>query len=60
MQLPTVFRPSTTSLPPLYTWPRSLKRVLLAILVLSVIAAYLLLGGGIIAFLALLADWVGS
>jgi hypothetical protein len=57
MQLPNVFRSST--IPPLYTWPRSLKRVLLTLSVLAVIAAYLLLGGGIIAFLAVLAEYIG-
>ena len=60
MQLPFVFRPPTTSIPPMYTWPRSLKRLLLAFLALTVVAAYVLLGGGIIAFLALLAEWIGS
>jgi len=59
MQLPVVFRPSGTSMPPIYTWPRSLKRLLLAILLLTVFAAYLLLAGGVIAFLALLARGVG-
>jgi hypothetical protein len=44
----------------MYTWPRSLKRLLLVSLILAVIVAYALLGGGIIAFLALLAEWVGN
>jgi hypothetical protein len=43
----------------MYAWPRSLKRMLLFVSVLAVAAAYLLMGGGIIAFLALLAEWVG-
>lgn len=56
MQLPAVFKPSTiASVPPMYTWPNSIKRLLLAAAVLAVIAAYVLLGGGIIAFLAILA-----
>lgn len=59
MQLPATFRPST-SIPPMYTWPRSLKRALLTLLVLAVVVAYALLGGGIIAFMALLAEWMGS
>lgn len=59
MQLPNLFRPSTISVPPLYLWPRSLKRVLLAVSVVAVIGAYLLMGGGIIALLAVLAEWVG-
>jgi hypothetical protein len=44
----------------MYTWPRSIKRVLLTLLVLAVVAAYALLGGGIIAFMALLAEGLGS
>ena len=60
MQLPIAFRPSNTSVPPMYLWPRSIKRVLLTILVLAVVAAYLLLAGGVVAFLALLAEWVGG
>jgi hypothetical protein len=59
MQLPSLFRPSTFSIPPLYLWPRSLKRILLVISVLAVVGAYLLMGGGIIAFLAVLAEWMG-
>ena len=58
MQLPATFRP-TTSIPPMYTWPRSVKRILLTLLVLGVVGAYVLLGGGIIAFMALLAEWLG-
>lgn len=57
MQLPNVFRSS--AIPPLYTWPRSLKRVLLTLSVMAVITAYVLMGGGIIAFLAILAEWLG-
>lgn len=60
MQLPAVFRPSFNSLPPMYAWPRSVKRALLTLAVLLVIVAYLLLAGGIIASLAILADIAGS
>lgn len=59
MQIPNLFRPSAISIRPLYLWPRSLKRVLLIVSVLAVVAAYLLMGGGIIAFLAVLAEWIG-
>lgn len=59
MQLPTIFRPSLAAIPPLYTWPHSLKRVLLTLAVLLVIGAYLLLGGGLIALLAVFADRMG-
>ena len=60
MQLPVAFRPSVTSIPPMYMWPRSIKRLLLSFLILAVVTAYLLLAGGVVAFLALLAEWVGG
>jgi hypothetical protein len=60
MQLPTVFRSSSNSLPPMYAWPRAVKRTLLALSVLLVIAAYLLLAGGVIATLAVLAERVSN
>ena len=59
MQLPNLFRPPAIFVRPLYRWPRSLKRALLIMSVLAVVAAYLLMGGGIIAFLAVLAEWIG-
>ena len=60
MQLPVFSRSiMDPSVPPMYTWPRSIKRALLFFAVIGVIAAYLLLGGGIIAFLAILAEWAG-
>jgi hypothetical protein len=40
----------------MYAWPRPLKRVLLALSVLAVLAAYVLLAGGVIAVLAILAN----
>lgn len=60
MQLPNVFQASTNAIPPMYTWPRSVKRILMFVSVLVVMVAYLLLAGGIIAFLAILADWAGG
>lgn len=59
MQLPIVSRQSIASLPPMYAWPQYLKRALLLGAVLGVVGAYILLGGGIIALLALLAEWAG-
>ena len=58
MQLPTVFRPEISSWPPMYAWPRSVKRTLLAASILVVLVAYMLLAGGIIAGLAVLAERV--
>jgi hypothetical protein len=60
MQLPTVFRSSFHSLPPMYAWPPKIKRVLLGLSVALVIAAYLLLAGGVIATLAVLAERVSN
>ena len=60
MHLPTVFRPDIDSVPPMYAWPRSLKQALLAVSVLTVIAAYILLAGGIVATLAILAERVSG
>lgn len=58
MHLPTVFRATTHPVPPMYAWPRSIKRALLALSVIAVITAYVLLAGGVIAALAVLADRV--
>ena len=60
MQLPTVFRAPFQPLPPMYAWPRSIKRMLLVLSVLAVVAAYLLLAGGVIATLAILAERVSN
>ena len=43
----------------MYTWPRALKRALLFAAVVAVIGAYVLLGGGIIALLAILTGQAG-
>ena len=60
MQIPAIFRFSSSSLPPLYTWPRSIKRTLLTLAVVIVISAYLLLGVGLVALLAVLAERAGN
>ncbi len=60
MQLPVAFRPSSTFMPPMYTWPHLIKRIFLTVLVLAVIGAYLLFASGIVAFLALLVGLVGG
>jgi hypothetical protein len=59
MQLPTVVRSSLISIPPMYTWPRVLKRALLLMAVIVVVVAYVLLGGGLIALLAILTGQAG-
>jgi hypothetical protein len=59
MQLPTVFSNSSlTSLPPMYAWPRFVKRTLLIVAMVAVVIAYVLLAGGIITVLAMLAEIV--
>ncbi len=60
MHLPTVFRPTLASPPPMYAWPPVIKRVVLALSVLGVLAAYVLLAGGVVAVLAVLAERVGG
>jgi len=55
MQLPTAFRP-TVSPPPMYSWPPMVKRIVLTLSILGVVAAYALLAGGIVAILAVLAE----
>ncbi len=60
MQMPTFFRPTFTSLPPMYAWPPLVKRVVLTLSVMAVIVAYVLLAGGIVAVLAVLAGGMGN
>ncbi len=60
MQLPTVFRAPSQPLPPMYAWPRSVKRTLLVLSVLAVAVAYLLLAGGLVVTLAILAERVSN
>lgn len=60
MQLPTVFRSSANPFPPMYAWPRKIKRALLGLSVALVIAAYLLLAGGVVVALAVLAERVSN
>lgn len=60
MQLPTLIRPPAVSLPPMYTWPRFVKRSLLVISVLLVAAAYAFLTSGIVLVLVILADRIGG
>jgi hypothetical protein len=55
MQLPAAITSSFISIPPMYTWPKTVKRLLLLGAVLTVIFAYLLLGSALIALLALMA-----
>ena len=43
----------------MYTWPKALKRALLFMAVLVVAVAYVLLGGGLIALLAILTGQTG-
>jgi len=55
MKLSILAPPLFASGPPLHTWPDPIKRILLTFTVVLVIVAYMLLGGGIIAFLIMLA-----
>ena len=60
MQMPTFFRPTFTSFPPMYAWPPLVKRVVLTFSVLAVVVAYILLAGGLVAALAVLAQGMGN
>jgi hypothetical protein len=44
----------------MYAWPRFVKRTVLALSVLAVVVAYILLAGGIITALAILAERVSG
>jgi hypothetical protein len=43
---------------PLHAWPDPIKRILLTFMVVIVLVAYMLLAGGIIALLVVLAQWI--
>jgi hypothetical protein len=59
VQLPAAISSSFVSIPPMYTWPKAVKRLMLFGAVLIVIVAYALLGGGLIALLAVMAGQAG-
>jgi hypothetical protein len=46
--------------PPLHIWPDPIKRILLTFMIVTVFVAYMLLTGGIIAFLVVLAQWIAG
>lgn len=55
MKLSILAPSSFVSAPPLHTWPDPIKRILLTFMGIMVLVAYMLLAGGIIAFLIMLA-----
>ena len=55
----SILAPSAfVSAPPLHAWPDPIKRILLTFMVIMVLVAYMLLAGGIIAFLIVLTQWM--
>jgi hypothetical protein len=56
MKLPMLTLSSFISAPPLHAWPDPIKQILLAFMVVTVLVAYMLLAGGVIAFLVMLAQ----
>jgi hypothetical protein len=59
MKMSSILAPSLfVSAPPLHAWPDPIKRILLTLMIVMVLVAYLLLAGGIIAFLVVLAGWI--
>lgn len=55
MKLRILSPSSLVSVPPLHTWPDPIKRTLLTLAVVLVLVAYLLLIGGMIALVVVLA-----
>lgn len=60
MQFLATFRPTISSVPPMYAWPRTVKQILLGVSVIGVIVAYLLFTGGFLALLAVMAESMGG
>jgi hypothetical protein len=58
MKLSILAASSFVSSPPLHAWPDPIKRTLLTFMVVMVLVAYMLLAGGTIAFLVVLAGWI--
>lgn len=56
MILATLLHPTLPSVPPLHRWPNAAKRGLLMMAVGGVILAYILLGSGLLALLAVLTE----
>lgn len=54
----SILAPSLFVSSPPHTWPDYIKRILLTFMVALVLVTYMLLAGGIIAFLAVLARWM--
>lgn len=59
MKLSVLAPSSFVSMPPLHAWPGPIKRTVLTFAVVMVLVAYILLAGGTIALLILLAQWIG-
>jgi hypothetical protein len=58
MKLSSLAPSSFVSHLPLHTWPDLIKQILLTFIVVMVLVTYMLLAGGIIAFLVVLARWM--
>ncbi|MDM8529339.1 hypothetical protein QUF58_14185 [Anaerolineales bacterium HSG24] len=56
MHLPIDSRFAFVGLPPLHIWPQPVKRVILYCAVIIVSLAYLLLGGGLLALIAVIIE----
>jgi hypothetical protein len=48
LPISVIFKPPATSLPPIYTWPAPLKRIILALATGACLGAYLLVIGGLL------------
>jgi hypothetical protein len=55
MQMPEIMRPELSSIPPIYAWPKPLKRAVLVMAIGGCLIAYGLLLSGLVSALFLLA-----
>ncbi|RME40895.1 MAG: hypothetical protein D6796_16575 [Caldilineae bacterium] len=53
MQVPSLLKPSSVALPPLYQWPTPVKRTILAVTIALCAAFYILLAVGVVSVLVL-------
>lgn len=58
LQIPKNIRPLFISLPPMYTWPTPLKRVILTLAASACLGVYILLLGGLLGATVVLLELV--
>lgn len=58
MHVFSIFRPRFISLPPLYQWPKPIKRIMLATATVLCFGIYILLIAGVISLFAIILDLI--